>query len=289
MPYFATSDHVQLYYEDRGKGKPVIFIPGLTASRLHFQKQVPALAEKFRVIVYDLRGHGDSERPEHGLTMRRFAKDLYELMDFLELTDVSLVGWSLGTQVIFEYIKQFTCKNLHKICIIDMTPRVLKTEGWENGLRGLSRKFGDYIPMDALLMVSAMAEDWNSYSRRVVERLFDKSLLNEKNEFNYQENFKGKEDMEWMYIEAQRNTPHVIINLWVALVMQDYRSLLPQISVPCLITYGEESNYYASANSEYMKENIPDSRLVSFPDCGHALHIQDPERFNRELINFLEQ
>jgi non-heme chloroperoxidase len=288
MPYFATSDHVNLYYEDRGSGKPVILIPGLTASRIHFRKQVPELSKRFRVIVSDLRGHGDSDRPEHGLTMGRLAKDLYELMEFLELADASLVGWSLGAHIIFEYIKQYTYKNLYKICIIDMTPCVLKKEGWENGLRGLSRKFGDYTLADTLVMLAAMAEDWNAYSRRVVERLFDKRLLNEKNEFAFQENFKGKADMGWMYAEAQRNTPHVIINLWIALVMQDYRSLLPQIPIPCLITYGEESNYYAPANSEYMKAVIPDAKLVSFPDCGHALHLQDPERFNRELLRFLE-
>jgi len=290
MPYYITSDHVKLYYEDRGKGKPVILLHGLTASRVHFQKQIPELAKKFRVIAYDLRGHGDSERPEHGLTLKRFGKDLYELIDYLELSDVSLVGWSMGVHVIFEYIKQFTSKNLRKICIIDMTPRLMKTDGWEYGLRGgLSRKFGDFTHTDNLLALSAMCEDWNLYSRQLVERLFDKKLLNDKLEFNFQENFKGKEEMEWMYIEAQRNTPHVIINMWISLAMQDYRSILPQISVPCLITYGEGSNYYAPANSEYMKEKIPGSKLVAFPGCGHALHLQDPEMFNRELLSFLEK
>ena len=288
MPYFVTSDHVKLYYEDRGKGKPVILIHGLTANRIYYQKQIPELAKHFRVIVYDLRGHGDSERPEHGLTLKRFARDLHELMDYLGLSDVSLVGWSLGTHVIFEYIKQFTCQKLHKMCIIDMTPRLMKGDGWEKGLRGTSRKFGDFTHTDNLLTLAAMAEDWDFQSRRIVERLFDKTLLNEKYEFDFQADFKGKTEMGWMYVETRRNTPHVIINLWISLSMQDYRSLLPEISIPCLITYGEGSNYYPPENSSYMQEKIPDSKLVSFPGCGHALQLQDPEKFNRELIRFLK-
>jgi non-heme chloroperoxidase len=80
----------------------------------------------------------------------------------------------------------------------------------------------------------------------------------------------------------------VIICMWIALAMQDYRSILPQIPIPALITYGEESNYYAPANSQYIKAKIPDSRLVGFPGCGHAPHLQDPVIFNQELIKFLE-
>jgi non-heme chloroperoxidase len=288
MPYYITKDHVRLYYEEKGQGKPVILIHGLNASRIHFNKQIPKLAEEFRVIVYDLRGHGDSERPEHGLTLPRFGKDLAELMDYLDLSGVSMVGWSMGAQVMFEYIKQYTCRRLDKICIIDMTPRLLKTEGWEYGLRGAaSGRFGDFTRADTLLTLSGMCEDWDLFVRQGVEKLFDKRLLNEKKEFDYKAEFKGKEDLEWLYKEAERNTPHVIICMWIALVMQDYRFLLPKISVPSLITYGEESNYYAPANSQYLKSMIPDSRLVGFPGCGHAPQLQDPEAFNREIMTFL--
>jgi len=59
MPYYVTDDHVRLYYEVRGKGRPVVLVHGLTANRRHFRKQTPELAGECQVITMDLRGHGD--------------------------------------------------------------------------------------------------------------------------------------------------------------------------------------------------------------------------------------
>lgn len=290
MPLFCTSDHIKLYYEDHGKGRPIILIHGLTANHQLFKKQVPVLRKDYRIITYDLRGHGDSERPIHGLTMKRLAQDLNELLDYLDVSNVSLVGWSLGTHVIFEYIKRYSCRNLNKICIIDMTPRLLRADDWELGLRGvLTPEFGAFDHADNLLTLMALCDDWHVFSQRLVERIMNKNLVNEKREFDYTAEFKGKADMEWLYKEALRNTPYVIVCFWIALAGNDYRTLLPQIDIPCLITYGMESNYYAPQTSEYMRNNLPKANLVPFDGCGHALHIQDPEKFNSELLTFLRE
>lgn len=289
MPFYVTDDNVKIYYEVRGTGKPVILLHGLTANHRHFRKQTPELAKNFKVIALDLRGHGDSEAPEHGLTLKRLANDLKELIDHLELGVVSLVGWSMGAHVIFEYIKKFSCKGIEKIVIIDMTPKLMKSNNWEYGLPGVfSRKTGDFGHEDNLFMLSAMLENWGKYSRIVAERILNKSLYNEKMEFNYQADFKGKEELPWLYEEARKNTPHVIIALWISMSLQDYRPTLKEITAPCLITYGLESNYYPPENFEYMKNQIPNAKVVPFEGCGHALHIQDPEKFNRIVIEFLK-
>jgi non-heme chloroperoxidase len=289
VPFYVTDDHVRLYYEVRGTGKPVILLHGLTANHRHFRKQTPELVKDFKVITLDFRGHGDSEAPENGLTLKRLADDLKELIDYLELGVVSLVGWSMGAHVIFEYIKNFSCEGIEKIIIIDMTPRLMKSDDWKYGLPGvLSRKPGDFGHEDNLFMLSAMLENWGIYSRIVAERILNKSLYNEKMEFNYQADFKGKEDLPWLYDEARKNTPHVIIALWISMSLQDYRPILKEITVPCLITYGLESNYYPPENYEYMKNHIPNAKVVPFEGCGHALHIQDSEKFNRIVIEFLK-
>jgi non-heme chloroperoxidase len=289
VPFYVTDDHVRLYYEVRGTGKPVILLHGLTANHRHFRKQTPELVKDFKVITLDFRGHGDSEAPENGLTLKRLADDLKELIDYLELGVVSLVGWSMGAHVIFEYIKNFSCEGIEKIIIIDMTPRLMKSDDWKYGLPGVfSRKPGDFGHEDNLFMLSAMLENWGIYSRIVAERILNKSLYNEKMEFNYQADFKGKEDLPWLYDEARKNTPHVIIALWISMSLQDYRPILKEITVPCLITYGLESNYYPPENYEYMKNHIPNAKVVPFEGCGHALHIQDSEKFNRIVIEFLK-
>jgi non-heme chloroperoxidase len=288
MPFYVTDDHVRLYYEIRGKGKPVLLIHGLTANHRHFKKQTPELARHFQVITLDWRGHGDSDVPEHGLTLKRLARDLKEFMAYLEITVVSLVGWSLGTHVIFEYIRNYSCEGIAKIIVIDMAPRLLKAEDWQFGLPGVrSRKPGDFGPEDNLIMLAAMLGDWEAYSRVVAQRIMNKSLFNEKMEFNGDADFMGKEDLPWLYEEARSNTPHIIVALWISMSMQDYRGMLKDITAPCLLTFGWESNYYPPENSAYLKDHIPQARVIPFEGCGHALHIQNPDKFNKEAIAFL--
>src|SRR5690606_29285702 len=129
-------------------------IHGWSASRKHFKKQINELAKHHRVICYDLRGHGDSSRVEQGLTMNQFAKDLRDLITYLKLEDVSLVGWSMGTHIIWEYVKNYGCDNIESLCFIDMTPKLLTDEEWDLGL------FGDFEHEKNLRTLASIATDW---------------------------------------------------------------------------------------------------------------------------------
>lgn len=166
MPYFCTEDNVNLYYEDQGKGKPIVLIHGWSCSRHHFSKQKSELLKSYRVISYDLRGHGDSGRVEHGHTMTQFAKDLKDLVDYLGLEDVSFVGWSMGTHIIWEYVKNYGCENVSKLCFIDMTPKLLTDEEWKLGL------FGNYEHETNLMTLASMCADWNTHAERFVPGMF---------------------------------------------------------------------------------------------------------------------
>ncbi|MCK9229349.1 MAG: alpha/beta hydrolase [Syntrophales bacterium] len=290
MPFFTTNDHVGIFYEDRGTGRSVVLIHGLTANHSHFRKQIPALSRHFRIIACDLRGHGDSGRPADGITIPRLARDLNELITFLDLAEVTLVGWSLGGQVIFEYIKQFGCGNLHKITIVDMAPRLLKSEDWNFGLRGLNGRFGDFTHEDNLSLMSLMCEDWEQYCRLLVPRLFNRTDMDRGTSIFEDPGYPWKDDLDWLLEEARRNSPHVILFLWISMMMQDYRPQLAGISVPCLLVWGGESTYYGEGTYAFMKNALvrsPEVRSVAFENCGHALHIQNPERFNRILIDFI--
>ncbi|MDD5475750.1 MAG: alpha/beta hydrolase [Syntrophales bacterium] len=290
MPFFVTGDNVKIYYEEQGKGKPVILIHGLTAGHRHFRKQIPELSRHYRVIAPDLRGHGHSDRPKDGLTLPRLALDMRELILSLDLRELTLVGWSMGAHVIFEYVKQFQCIDLNNIAIIDMSPKIIKSEDWNCGLRGISGLFGDFTQEDNLLLMSIMSDNWARYSALLIPRLFNRSHCEPGVNIFTASDFPWKDDLDWLYEEAKRNTPHVIIFLWLSLVMQDYRPQLAEIDVPCLLAWGRESNYYGEDNYEYMKAALvrsPEVSVVPFEGCGHALHIQDPERFNHVLMDFM--
>lgn len=268
MPIFCTDDNVKIYYEDKGEGKPIVFIHGWSCSRRHFEKQRKELQKYYRVISYDLRGHGDSNRVEHGLTMKQFAKDLKELVEYLELEDVSFVGWSMGTHIIWEYVKNYGCDNVSKLCFIDMTPKLITDDEWKFGL------FSDFGHEENLKTLASICADWNKHADSFTPAMFAKS-------------FDDPKLLTWVKKEAKKNTPHVMSSMWIAMAIQDYREILPQISVPCLITYGADS-FYCKENSEYLLSKIKQAKLVRFENCGHALHLENHEKFNKELLEFMQ-
>jgi len=88
-------DGARMAYDDAGSGRPVLLIHGVSVSRRFFERNVGALAERFRVIDLDLRGHGESPACEGGHTVAQYARDVRHLIDALGLGDAVLVGWPI--------------------------------------------------------------------------------------------------------------------------------------------------------------------------------------------------
>jgi pimeloyl-ACP methyl ester carboxylesterase len=171
-----------------------------------------------------------------------------------------------------------------------MAPKVMKSDDWAYGVRGISGKFGDFTHEDNLLLMSIMSGNWEQYSALLIPRLFNRSHVAPGVNIFTASDFPWKEDLAWLYEEAKRNAPHVILFLWISMMMQDYRPQLAEITVPCLLAWGRESNYYGEDTYACMQAALvrsPEVSVVPFDGCGHALHIQDPERFNRTLMSFI--
>jgi len=160
MSNFITSDGIRLYYEEKGEGKPIVFIHGWTADHTVFNPQVEALSSEFKVVTYDLRGHGESDRPDKGLTLKRFATDLRELIEHLNLNDVIVVGWSMGSSIIFEYVRNFGVEYLSKVCILDMTPKLINDDSWKLGLN-----HGTFTTKDTFDALTVMCNNWMDFAK----------------------------------------------------------------------------------------------------------------------------
>jgi non-heme chloroperoxidase len=270
MAYFLTDDNVKLFYEVQGEGeKTIILIHGWSAHHLFYKKQIPELSKDYRVVCYDLRGHGLSETPDYGYTISRYAQDLKNLIDFLGLKNVSLVGWSMGTYVMFDYVQQFGFDGIEKMIIIDMTSKLITDDEYKFGL------YGKFTMEDNLATMVAMNEDWKGFADAFVPAIYAKSGC------------KNKEDLQWNYEEAYKNSATVMTRMWVSMSSRDYRELLPKITVPTMITFGEESCLYNRENSEYLNQMIKGSKLVGFPNCGHGLQLEDAAKFNKEVKDFI--
>jgi pimeloyl-ACP methyl ester carboxylesterase len=269
---FVTDDGAVISYDVVGEGKPLVMTHGWDANRHFFDKNIPYLSKKYKVISYDLRGHGESDRSdrtERGLTLGRYAKDLRQLIEILGLEDVALAGWSMGTSIMLDYVRQFGCAGISKFCVIDMTPKLLCDDEWKLGL------YENFYHAENLAFLGMMTNDWNDACNAFVPGMFNKS------------NTAKKVDIDWAFSQARDNVPHVMINMWIAMAGADYRDVLGKISVPALLLFSGDGQLYSRRHGEYMKQQIKGSKLVFFEQSGHALMIEEPDKFNEELAGFL--
>lgn len=182
MAYFTTKDNCKIYYEEHGSGEPLIFIHGWSCNHKFFKYQVDEFAKKYRVILYDFRGHGQSDRSsltERGMNLNRFAADLHELIEHLELKEVNVVGWSMGTSTLLAYAREFKCQYIKKMCFIDMTPKLLNDDEW---------KLGQSCTFDMdqnLQFMAALAVSWEFAAKLFIPNVFAKGYDQEKDEFKW--------------------------------------------------------------------------------------------------------
>jgi pimeloyl-ACP methyl ester carboxylesterase len=276
MAYFTASDGCKLYCEEYGTGEPLLFIHGWSCHLGFFAKQFAYFSKKYHVIAYDLRGHGRSDRgeiTERNMTLTRFAEDLYELIEGLRLDKVNLVGWSMGTSTLLAYVRKYGCKYVNKLCMIDMTPKLLTDDDdeWRLG------SFGAFTHKDNLDFLSLLAKDWDAAAAQFIPTCFAKGFSAESELFKQ------------TLAEAKKNTPHVMISMWIAMASEDFRPVLSDITAPTLLAYGLDGALHSKAHGEYMAEHIKNSKLVLFPGCGHALIAEDADKFNAELDAFLTE
>src|SRR3981081_2096712 len=130
MPYVTVgkenSGNVDLYYEDHGTGKPVVLIHGSPRSGAAWERQIPDLLDAgYRVITYDRRGFGKSSQPTVGYDYRTFAADLKTLIDTLDLRDLVLVGFSMGTGEVTRYLSTYGSQRVVKAALFAPIPPFL--------------------------------------------------------------------------------------------------------------------------------------------------------------------
>ncbi|MFC7365081.1 MULTISPECIES: alpha/beta fold hydrolase [Bhargavaea] len=258
MSFFKTSDGVKLFYVDKGEGRPIVLIHGWSGDHTTFAEPIESLSRDFRVVAYDLRGHGQSERPDQGLTLRRFAQDLEELMEQLGLTEVTLAGHSMGASTGFEYIRNHGTDRLSSFTIFDMTPKLVNGEGWNHGLW-----HGEYSRSDADRDLTQMYEEFVGFSKPFMKRTVP---------------YLSESELEELLKLSATNSPHVLAAMWHAMVTADYRDMLDDIRVPAQIVYGDKSTLYSKETAGYLNKQIPDSTVIPFENCTHMLTAENPGR-----------
>jgi pimeloyl-ACP methyl ester carboxylesterase len=265
LAHYIASDGVQIAYGDEGVGRPLVFLHGLMADRRFFDKQ-RELADRFRVIAIDLRGHGES-RAENGLSIEQLADDVAGIADRLKLEDAIGIGWSLGAAVLWEVLAGPASNRFAGAVVVDMTPKVTNDHGWE---LGLSTEACEARSL-------AMESDFPTFATGAGQAIFRPTST------------ATDEAARWAGERFAANDAASIASLWRSLMQRDYRAALARIEQPTLIIHGAHSHLYGPETAEHLGRAIPDSRIVRFEESGHSPHLEQPELFNDQIAKFAGQ
>jgi non-heme chloroperoxidase len=255
--FFKTSDGIRIHYLEAGSGRPIVFIPGWTMPAWIWQKQMDEFAKKYHVIAVDPRSQGESDKPTYGHLPETRARDYKELVDRLGLKQPVLVGWSMACGELIKYAEQFGSDNVSSYVLVDgllsakLSPEVFAMmSGWMNDLQQDRRKQADGFVRS--MFKKPQSEDY-------LKSLVDAS------------------------VEVPADTAALLIYDMIA--VKDFSAGLTRANRPMLFVYQSGSQQSA----DFVKSKLGDKvRLERFDGDGHALFVDDPEKFNRVVEEFVQ-
>ena len=250
-------------------GLPILFVHGWSQSHAVWQRQLlaPAL-QRFRLVAFDLRGHGDSDKPHSGYDDgARWAADVTAVVDALALARPVVVGWSYGGYVVCDYLREHGDGGLGGLVFVAAATDMGAGAGrpLEDGWIGiLPDKTG------APNVFSPGAEEAAIAMRRFVQRCFAAPL-------------DHLAELEWLGI-ALCVPPRVREALFRRRLAND--DVLAAIRVPTLIVHGDADRFVDVDGSRHLDELVTHAVLSIYPGIGHTPFWEATERFDRELAAF---
>ncbi|WP_408011383.1 alpha/beta fold hydrolase [Pseudalkalibacillus sp. A8] len=253
----------RIRYEERGTGEPLILIHGVGLDYTMWQMQMEKLSDQFRVIAYDMIGHGGSEHPPAPYSLSQFVEQLAMLLDYLQIEKAHLVGFSMGGMV----AQAFTLEYAHKV----------KT----------------------LTIMSAVANRTASQREAVLERVKEvkkngpSATIEPAIQRWFSEDFmmKHKEIVENVRNRLKQNNPASYLASYTLFATAD-QLLFPKlhtIEVPTLIVTGEEDIGSNPKMAKQMGTEIASSQVVIVPGMKHMLPIEGAEIVNETIHSFIEK
>jgi non-heme chloroperoxidase len=262
---------IELHYEDHGSGRPVMLIHGYPLSGSSWEQQERALlAAGHRVIRYDRRGFGRSSQPTLGYDYDTFAADLNVLFEHLDLRDVNLVGFSMGTGEVTRYLGRYGSARVRKAVLIGAIPPFLLKR--DDNPEGVDRQvFED--------MKAAVVKDRYAYFKDFLDNFYNVDVLapDRVSEQAWQASFA-------VAAASSPHATHAAIDSW----LNDFRADLPRIDVPTLVVHGTADRILPiAATADRLPGLIAGVRLIRVEGGPHNIGWTHAEQVNRTLLEFL--
>jgi non-heme chloroperoxidase len=276
VPYITVGEEnsgpIELYYEDHGAGPPVVLIHGYPLSGRAWNKQVPVLLEAgHRVITYDRRGFGRSSQPAVGYDYDTFAADLNTLLGQLDLTEVSLVGHSMGTGEVTRYLGAYGSARIARgVLISPIPPFFLQAADNPEGVPG--SLFDGFV--------QAATADGPAWMKGFLDNFYNMDVLG--GTLVSDQAFQAS----WNIATAASATAAVAcIPTWET----DFRADLPKIDVPMLVLQGDADRILPfPSTGQRLPGLITDVQLTVIKDGPHAITWTHADQVNQALLDFIK-
>jgi non-heme chloroperoxidase len=247
----------------RPDAAPILLIHGWSQNHLCWAEQYEsALADEFRLVAYDLRGHGMSEaplEPEHYTDDRLWADDVAAIVDQLALDRPVLVGWSYGSFVICDYVRLHGQERIAAINFVEGTVKLGESAFGTLMGPGFVDHFADATADDLPTNIRAM--------RSFVRTCLAKPLPDD--------------DLETAVCWNVVVPAAIRANLAAREI--DCDDVLRSLEVPLLVTHGRADSVVLPAMAEHVLATCPTAEASWYDGVGHVPHLEDPQRFNHEL------
>jgi non-heme chloroperoxidase len=262
---------IDIYYEDHGIGQPVVLIHGYPLDGHSWEKQTRVLLDAgYRVITYDRRGFGRSSQPASGYDYDTFAADLNAVIEHLDLTGITLAGFSMGTGEVTRYLSRHGSARVVKAAMFGVIPPfLLKTA---DNPEGVDRQVFEDLKAQVI-------KDRYAYFKQFFDNFYnvDKLAPERISEQAWQASFNV----------AAGSSPYAslaCIDTWLT----DFRDDLPTIDVPTLVVHGTEDRILPyEATAKRLPGLIKDLTLVTVEGGPHNIGWTFPDQVNTALLDFL--
>ena len=269
----APADGVRLHIEDSGgSGRPVVLIHGWPLSAQAWAPQVSVLqAAGYRVVAYDRRGFGRSDKPESGYGYDVLADDLQRVMDQCELQDVTLVGFSMGGGEVARYIARYGESRLHSVVFASAVPPYL--------MKTADNPDGPLTPEKAQQKKHALEQDRSAYFEE-----FTRNFFSANGELQVTESQRGD-----AIVLCHESAQHGALACMDSFSTTDFREDLKKVTVPTLVIHGEADAIVPVEGSGLRTHRaVAHSKLVTVSGAPHGLNVSHAQAFNDALLSFLQ-
>ena len=266
-----NSADIEIHYRDHGAGRPIVLVHGYPLDGNSWERQERVLlAQGYRVITYDRRGFGRSSQPTIGYDYDTFAADLNTLLEHLDLHDIVLGGFSMGTGEVTRYLGTYGSSRVRKAALFGVIPPfLLKTADNPEGVDG--QVFED--------IKKAIVKDRYAYFKDFFDNFYNVDKLGGTriSEQACQASFNVASG-------ASPYASYACVDTWLT----DFRQDLPKIDVPTLVVHGTEDRILPyNATAKRLPGLIKDLRLVTVEGGPHNIGWTYPEEVNKALLEFL--